>query len=67
MKTDTKVSTKDCGNCHKTHAGFRVKIDGKGVHYVICGQGKTAKRVNVVYLDPKSRNPYQPGKWTVDN
>jgi len=43
-----------------------MKVDSKGVKYVICGQGPTAKRVNVVFIDPKSRNPYQPGKWTVD-
>lgn len=66
MKTDIKVSTSTCGLCGKSHTGFRLKIDAKGVKFVICGQGATAKRVNVIIRDPKSRNPYQPGKWTVD-
>lgn len=66
MKTDMKVSTNDCGLCGKAHVGFRVKVDSKGVKYVICGSGPKAKRVNVVLVDSKSRNPYQPGKWTID-
>lgn len=66
MKTEIRVSTGDCANCGHSHAGFRVKLDSKKVQYVICGAGKTAKRVNVVLIDPKSKNPYQPGKWTVD-
>jgi len=65
MKTDIKVSTDDCGHCGKAHKGFRVKIDSKGVQHVICGAGKTAQRVNVVMRDPKSKNPFQPGKWVL--
>jgi hypothetical protein len=66
MKTELKVSTTSCGLCGKAHSGFRLKLDSKNVHYVICGAGKTAKRVNVVFRDPKSKNPFQPGKWTQD-
>ena len=66
MKTEIKISTDDCPLCHKAHKGFRLKIDSKGVHNVMCGSGPNAKRVNVVYRDLKSKNPYQPGKWTVD-
>ncbi len=66
MKTDTKVSTQSCSNCGKAHSGFRLKVDSKGREYVICGAGKTAKRVDVTFRDPKSKNPYQPGKWTKD-
>ena len=66
MKTDTYVSTSDCGNCGKAHTGFRLKVDSKGVQYVICGGGKDAKRVNVTFINPKSKNTYQPGKWTID-
>jgi hypothetical protein len=66
MKTELHASTTDCGLCHKAHSGFRVKADSKGVQYVLCGSGATAKRVNLVLRDPKSKNPYQPGKWTID-
>ena len=66
MKTDTKVSTTECNLCKKSHTGFRLKIDGKGVKYVICGAGPSAKRVNVEFRNPLSKNPYQPGKWTID-
>jgi hypothetical protein len=66
MTTDIKVSTTSCKNCGKAHTGFRVKRDSKEVEYVICGAGKDAKRVNVEYRNPNSKNPYQPGKWTVD-
>jgi hypothetical protein len=50
----------------KSHSGFRMKIDSKGVKYVLCGSGSNAKRVNIVFIDPKSKNSYQPGKWVVD-
>jgi hypothetical protein len=66
METDIKVSTTSCSHCKKAHTGFRVKKDSKGVEYVICGAGPTAQRVNVVYRNPNSKNPYQPGKWTID-
>lgn len=66
MRTEMKVSTDSCGNCGKAHDGFRVKLDSKKRPFVICGAGKNAKRVDVVFRDPKSRNPYQPGKWTIN-
>ena len=66
MKTNLKASTTDCGLCHKAHSGYHVKADSKGVQYVLCGSGASAKRVNLVLRDPKSKNPYQPGKWTID-
>ena len=66
MKTNIKVSTTDCGYCGKTHKGFHLKLDSKGKQYVICGSGPNAQRVDVQFVDPKSRNPFQPKKWTVD-
>ena len=66
MKTDVKVSTKDCALCGKSHSGYHMKIDSKGVKHIICGSGPNAKRVNIVFIDPKSKNSYQPGKWTID-
>jgi hypothetical protein len=43
-----------------------MKIDSKGVKHVICGGGPNAKRVNITFIDPKSKNTYHPGKWTID-
>jgi len=65
MRTDIKVSTSDCGYCGKAHEGFRVKIDSSGVHYVICGAGKKAQRVNIKYRNVTSKNTHQPKTWVV--
>lgn len=45
-----------------------MEIDNKQQKYIICGQGHTANRVDVVIHDPtKSKNTYYPGKWTIDS
>ena len=61
-----KISTDDCTLCGKSHKGFTLKRDVKGIDHVICGQGPTAKRVNVKLYNPLSGNTYQPGRWKID-
>ena len=67
MKTDIKVSTKDCSHCGESHSGYHLKRDSKGHDYIICGSGPLAQRVDVEFVKLKSKNPYQPGKWTIDD
>ena len=62
--TNIRISIESCPACGKPHTNFHVKRDSKGVEYIICGGGKTAKRVNVEYRNPNSKNPYQPKAWT---
>lgn len=66
MKTDVRVSTKDCHHCGHAHKGYHMKIDSKGIKHIICGSGRDAQRVNIEFINPTSKNPYQPGKWTID-
>jgi len=67
MKTEIRVSTKECSYCGEPHNGYHMKRDAKGRDYIICGSGPSAVRVDIQFVKLKSKNPYQPGKWIVDD